>query len=138
MAPGTNLGAATPVQIGGGGNPLSPPRDGDEKDETTAPKAEDASQAKARNDAIAYIRSLAELRGRNADWAEAAVQTAASLSANAAREQNVIDLVARDRTDLLAQLDGRTVASGGRADKLATRRSEEHTSELPSLMRTSY
>src|SRR3546814_18895017 len=97
MAPGTNLGAATPVQIGGGGNPLSPPRDGDEKDETTAPKAEDASQAKARNDAIAYIRSLAELRGRNADWAEAAVQTAASLSANAAREQNVIYLVARDQ-----------------------------------------
>src|SRR3546814_10057470 len=72
MAPGTNLGGARPVQSGGGGNPLSPPRDGDEKDETTAPKAEDAIQAKARNDAIAYIRSLAELRGRNADWAEAA------------------------------------------------------------------
>src|SRR3546814_3297865 len=81
----------------------------------------DASQAKARNDAIAYIRSLAELRGRNADWAEAAVQTAASLSANAAREQNAIDLVARDRADLLAQLDGRTVAIGGREAKLATR-----------------
>lgn len=121
MAPGTNLGAATPVQIGGGGNPLSPPRDGDEKDEVAAPKAEDASQAKARNDAIAYIRSLAELRGRNADWAEAAVQTAASLSANAAREQNVIDLVARDRAHLLAQLDGRMVVAGGSEVRLATR-----------------
>lgn len=121
MAPGTNLGAATPVQIGGGGNPLSPPRDGDEKDEASAPKAEDASQAKARNDAIAYIRSLAELRGRNADWAEAAVQTAASLSATAARDQSVVDLVARDRADLLAQLDGRTVVAGGREVRLATR-----------------
>src|SRR3546814_12682941 len=114
MGPGNNLGAATQVQIGGGGNPLSQPRDGDEKDETTAPKAEDASQAKARNDAIAYIRSLAELRGRNADWAEAAVQTAASLSANAAPQQNVIKLVARDRTDLIAQLYGRTVTIRGR------------------------
>lgn len=121
MAPGTNLGAATPVQIGGSGNPLSPPRDGDEKDETAAPKVEDASEAKARNDAIAYIRSLAELRGRNADWAEATVQTAASLSANAARAQNVIDLVARDRADLLAQLDGRRVVVGENEAKLATR-----------------
>ncbi len=121
MAPGTNLGAATPVQIGGGGNPLSPPRDEDEKDEAAAPKVEDASQAKARNDAIAYIRSLAELRGRNADWAEAAVQTAASLSASAAREQNVIDLVARDRADLLSQLDGRMVVAGESEVRLATR-----------------
>src|SRR3546814_17962448 len=100
MAPGTNLGAATPVQIGGGGNPLSPPRDGDEKDETTAPKAEDASQAKARNDAIAYIRSPAKLRGRNADWTEAAVQPAASLSGNATRQKTVLHLSDHDRTDM--------------------------------------
>src|SRR3546814_11873782 len=116
MAPGTNLGAATPVQIGGGGNPLSPPRDGDEKDETTAPKAEDASQAKARNDAIASIRSLAELRGRNADWAEAAVPTATNLSETAPREQNALDPAARDRTDLIAQLAGRQVTSTARHD----------------------
>ena len=121
MAPGTNLGAATPVQIGGGGNPLSPPRDEEEKDKATTPKAEDASQAKARNDAIAYIRSLAELRGRDADWAEAAVRTAASLSASAALERNVIDLVARDADDLLEQLHGRTVVAGGKEITLDTR-----------------
>src|SRR3546814_13643579 len=86
MAPGTNLGAAPPVQIGGGGNPLSPPRDGDAKDATTAPKAEDASQAKARNDAIAYIRSPAALRGRNADRAAAAVPAAATIAPTAGRE----------------------------------------------------
>lgn len=122
MAPGTNLGAATPVQIGGSNPPLSP--DGGEQ--TQGPgrdahsKGEEASQAKARNDAIAYIRALAELRGRNADWAEAAVRSAASLSANAARAQNVIDIVARDRNDLLAQLDGRSVTVQGREIALAT------------------
>jgi membrane-bound serine protease (ClpP class) len=121
MSPGTNLGAATPVQIGGGGNPFSAPPDNDGRGKEAAPKSEDTSEAKARNDAIAYIRSLAELRGRNADWAEAAVRTAASLSASAAREQNVVDLVARDRSDLLAQLDGRTVVAGGSEIRLATR-----------------
>lgn len=121
MAPGTNLGAATPVQIGGGGSPFSAPPDDAEKGQDAAPKSEDASAAKARNDAIAYIRSLAELRGRNADWAEAAVQTAANLSANAAYAQNVIDFVARDRADLLAQIEGRTVVAGGREVRLATR-----------------
>src|SRR3546814_11360447 len=58
------------------------------------------------NDAIAYIRSLADLRGRHADWAEAAVRSAASLPAQAALEQNVLDLVARDRNDLLAKING--------------------------------
>lgn len=119
MAPGTNLGAATPVQIGGS-NPLAPPGEADEEGKAAASKTEDASDAKARNDAIAYIRSLAELRGRNADWAEAAVRTAASLSAAAAREQNVIDIVARDRAELLAQLDGRAVTVGGKEVRLAT------------------
>lgn len=121
MAPGTNLGAATPVRIGGGGNPLSGTPDKGEQDKKAEPASQDASEAKARNDAIAYIRSLAELRGRNADWAEAAVRSAASLSASAALEQKVIDLVARDRGDLLAQLDGRTVVAGGREVRLATR-----------------
>jgi membrane-bound serine protease (ClpP class) len=70
---------------------------------------------------LSATQHLAELRGRNADWAEAAVRTAASLSASAAREQNVVDLVARDTSDLLAQLDGRTVVAGGSEIRLATR-----------------
>ena len=65
--------------------------------------------AKATNDAVALIRSLAELRGRNADWAEKAVREAASLSASAALEANVIDLIARDPVELLRQIDGRVV-----------------------------
>lgn len=119
MAPGTNLGAATPVQIGGGGNPLAPADD--KTGDKTAPASRDAREAKARNDAIGYIRSLAELRERNADWAEAAVRSAASLSASAALKANVIDLVARDRAELLAQLDGRTVVAAGKEVSLDTR-----------------
>ena len=111
MTPGTNVGAATPVQLGG----VSPARDDGQDsgtaDETATPA--NASEAKAVNDAAAYIRSLAELRGRNADWAEAAVRTADSLSANAALRSGVIEIVARDLDDLLAQLDGRTVTAGG-------------------------
>ena len=63
--------------------------------------------AKVTNDAVAFIRSLAELRGRNADWAEKAVREAASLSANAALQAHVIDLIARDPSELLRQVDGR-------------------------------
>lgn len=118
MAPGTNLGAATPVQIGAG-NPLAPADDN--AGDKTVPTSGNASEAKARNDAIAYIRSLAELRGRNADWAEAAVQSAASLSASAALKANVIDLVARNRGELLAQLDGHTLVAAGKQIRLGTR-----------------
>jgi membrane-bound serine protease (ClpP class) len=78
-------------------------------------------ERKVVNDAVAYIRGLAELRGRNADWAEQAVRGAASLSATAALKQNVIDVVARDLPDLLTQIDGREVKVGNRAVKLATR-----------------
>lgn len=77
-------------------------------------------ERKAVNDAVAYIRGLAELRGRNADWAEAAVRTAASLSANAALEQKVIDVIAADLSDLLRQLDGRTVKIGKAEVRLQT------------------
>lgn len=119
MAPGTNVGAATPVQIGAGG--LSPPREKDGDAKETEPAGAGSSDAKAMNDAVAYLRSLAELRKRNADWAEAAVRTAASLSAMAALERNVIDLVARDRADLLARLNGRTVTAGGKPLSLDTR-----------------
>lgn len=123
MAPGTNVGAATPVQIGG-----LPGRPRDEADTPDAdPDAaesrasRDASTAKATNDAVAYIRSLARLRGRNADWAEDAVRTAASLEADAALEARVIDFVARDVDDVLAQAHGRTVNAGGSEIVLKTR-----------------
>jgi membrane-bound serine protease (ClpP class) len=108
MAPGTNLGAATPVQIGGAipGLPDATP-DHDNKNGKDKPK--DAMTAKITNDAVAFIRSLAELRGRNADWAEKAVREAASLSANAALREHVIDLVASDQVQLLRQVDGRAV-----------------------------
>lgn len=68
-------------------------------------------EAKAINDAVAYIRGLAEQRGRNADWAERAVRESASLTAERAVEQNVIDLVAADMGELLRKIDGRTVST---------------------------
>ena len=131
MAPGTNLGAATPVQIGGPlpGLPDATPEKGDkdksDKDKKDGseqkPKTKDAMTAKATNDAVALIRSLAELRGRNADWAEKAVREAASLSAKAALQENVIDLIAHDTADLLKQIDGRAVEiPGGGTRHLAT------------------
>ncbi|MFI5013526.1 MAG: nodulation protein NfeD [Hyphomicrobiales bacterium] len=129
MAPGTNLGAATPVEIGGSSPVLpggtAPDKDsGDGKDKTnpaspSAPK--DAMAAKATNDAVAFIRSLAELRGRDADWAEKAVREAASLSASAALRAKVIDLIARDPAELLDLVDGRKVEVAAGARLLATR-----------------
>ncbi|KYK49116.1 serine protease [Bradyrhizobium liaoningense] len=121
MAPGTNIGAATPVQIGGPlpGLPSGTP-DKDGKDKKDEPK--DAMRAKATNDAVAFIRSLAELRNRNADWAEKAVREAATLTANGALQAHAIDLVARDQAELLRQLDGRVVeVAGGRTQRLATK-----------------
>ncbi|MBB4373589.1 membrane-bound serine protease (ClpP class) [Bradyrhizobium sp. cir1] len=126
MAPGTNIGAATPVQIGGplpglpGGTPDKGGKDKKDGDRESEPK--DAMTAKATNDAVAFIRSLAELRGRNVDWAEKAVREAATLSANAALEAHAIDLVARDQAELLRQLDGRVVeVAGGKTQRLVTR-----------------
>lgn len=88
---------------------------------TEPPQPGTAMERKVVNDAVAYIRSLAELRGRNAEWAEQAVRGAASLSATAALEQKVIDVIARDVPDLLAQIDGREVKVGNHAVRLATR-----------------
>ena len=121
MAPGTNIGAATPVQIGGPlpGLPSGTP-DKNGKDKNDQPK--DAMTAKATNDAVAFIRSLAELRSRNADWAEKAVREAATLSANGALQAHAIDLVARDQAELLRQLDGRMVeVADGKTQRLATK-----------------
>lgn len=109
MAPGTNTGAATPVQIGG----ITPSPDGKQPKKTSDPM-----EAKATNDAVGFIRSLAELHGRNASWAEKAVRQAASLSASAALKAHVIDIEARDMTDLLHKLQGRTVRLGGAAAKI--------------------
>lgn len=111
MAPGTNLGAATPVEIGGLPSPddlVKKGQDTEDSDETA--ESPDAMERKRVNDAVAYIRSLAQLRGRNGEWAELAVREAASLPAEEALEKGVIDLVATDMQDLLTQLHGRAVS----------------------------
>ena len=96
MAPGTNIGAAHPVNLLGG-----PQEDG-----------EDTSMDKAANDAAAFARSIAEKRERNVEWAESAVLTSSALSASEALDQGVIDLIAEDVNDLLTQLDGRVLNGG--------------------------
>lgn len=162
MAPGTNLGAATPVQIGGISFPGTdkppseqPPSeqpepekksskrpdaenktDGSDRSQNGAEDAQtdkvtdervgqrvkqgDAMQHKMINDASAYIRGLAELHGRNAEWAEQAVREAASLPAREALKLNVIDIVASDIEDLLAQIDGREALVQGVKQTLHT------------------
>ncbi|MEO4047894.1 nodulation protein NfeD [Pseudomonas sp. CAU 1711] len=115
MAPGTNLGAATPVQIGG--MPAAPkpgsPKSEDEKSEPTADENAAALTRKQVNDAAAYIRGLAQLRGRNVEWAEQAVREAVSLSAEEALQQQVIDYLAADLPALLKQLDGKRLKLAG-------------------------
>jgi membrane-bound serine protease (ClpP class) len=172
MAPATNLGAATPISLGGEeprtptppttptnpANPANPAPSGPTATPApgghggssgNAPRAQPgstspatapagsatpppegtpelttASERKAVNDAVAYIRSLAQLRGRNADWAERAVRGAASLSAEDALQQHVVELIARDVPDLLRQLNGRRVQIEGREVVM-------HTADLP-------
>src|SRR5438067_659874 len=130
MAPGTNLGAATPVAIGApdvAPQPRAPKPDGDKHDDKASgakPPDETGSAGtmtrKQTHDAAAYIRGLAQLRGRNAEWGERAVREAVSLSASEALEQKVIDLTARDVTDLVAKLDGRKVTTAGGERTLQT------------------
>jgi len=117
MAPATNLGAATPVSIGGG--PEAPT--GSESDDGAEGVASNAEslRRKAVNDAAAYIRGLAELRGRNADFAERAVREGASLSAEAAKREGVIEYAADTTRDLLRQLDGATVTTVSGSHTLA-------------------
>jgi len=125
MAPATHLGAATPVALGGptpmpvpqlGDKPEEPkPSDKADKSDKSAPTESpggDAETRKVLNDAIAYIRSLAQLRGRNVEWAEAAVRGAETLTASEAAEKHVIDFVAAYVPALLAQADGRQVRLG--------------------------
>jgi len=107
MAPASNLGAATPVAIG-----------------APTPAAPDAMTAKRLADASAYLRSLAQLRGRNADWGELAVRESASLSAAEALQKNVITLIAQDVADLLRQVDGREVRTAQGTLRLSTRQAQ--------------
>lgn len=122
MAPGTNLGAATPVQIGG--MPEAPkPASKPEKPDDAKARGEDSAQAMSKkqvSDAAAYIRSLAQMRGRNVDWAEKAVRDAVSLPAEDALKLKVIDYVADDLPALLRQLDGVAFTVAGKSIRLAT------------------
>jgi len=128
MAPGTNVGAATPVQIGGvpnpaGSEPAAPEeKKGAKKEKKSEPAriAKPGMEEKAMNDAIAYIRSLAQMRGRNVDWAEKAVREAASTPAEEAVKQHVADLIATDNADLLKKLNGRKLTVQGREITLKT------------------
>ncbi|HEX3431893.1 MAG TPA: nodulation protein NfeD [Rhizomicrobium sp.] len=127
MAPGTNLGAATPVQLGGfGGSGQQPgganPQGGGQAGDggKTSPEPGDTESRKVINDAAAYIRSLAELNHRNADWAEQAARGAASLPASQALKLGVIDIIASDIPDLLRAIDGRTATVNGKPQRLKT------------------
>lgn len=106
MAPGTNIGSATPVNLMATSDKKSP------------------EQAKAMNDSVAYIRSLAELRGKNAEWAEKAVREAANISADQAKRLQVIDHIAPDYPSLLKQIDGKSVAVNEILHKIDTKNIE--------------
>lgn len=122
MAPATNIGSSTPVSLGGGSPipipsrpPLSPTDPDPAKtdpnaDESTTPST--PMERKVVNDAAAYIRGLAALRNRNADWAELSVREGANLTAHDALENNVIDLLANTLPELLSAIDGREVEVG--------------------------
>jgi len=118
MAPGTNLGAATPVQIGTPSLPKFPGNEGTEEKPT--PQTGSAMEHKIINDAVAYIQSLAQLRGRNVQWAEKAVRSGASLSAEDALALNVIDLMSDSVEDLLAQLHNRVINLHGQVHTINT------------------
>jgi membrane-bound serine protease (ClpP class) len=129
MAPATTLGAATPVKIGGmpefPGSPESPDEEPMEENEETKQPSDNetmptAMQNKIINDAAAYIRSLAQLRGRNEEWAEEAVRSGSSLSSEEAIHNNVIDIIANNIHDLLSKLDNYSVKILGEERKLVT------------------
>jgi membrane-bound serine protease (ClpP class) len=123
MAPGTNLGAATPVQIGGQGGLPTPAKPGSAPAPDSAEDdsdKDDAMHRKLVNDAAAYLRSLAQLRGRNVAWTEDAVRAGASLSASDALEAGVVDLLAPSLDDLLRQLNGYQLTMDGNTQVLNT------------------
>jgi membrane-bound serine protease (ClpP class) len=118
MMPGTNLGAATPVAVGGA--PGTPPQQPAPEGEQETRKPDDAMTRKQVNDAAAYIRGLAQLRGRNAEWAEQAVREAVSLAAEEALKLKVIDYLAADLPALLALLNGKTLETAAGPRTLET------------------
>ncbi len=120
MAPGTNLGAATPIS-------MSMPGTGQQKKEKDSGSS--ASERKSINDMVAMLKSLAQLRGRNADFAEKAVRDAATLTADEARRDNVVDIVASTLPDLLAQADGKRVKLKNADATLATKGATTRTIE---------
>jgi membrane-bound serine protease (ClpP class) len=119
MAPGTHVGAATPIALSAPGLPGSPPPSKSEKQSESDPAS--SAERKSINDAAAYIRSLAEIRGRNADWGEKAVREAATLTATAALKQKVIDLIASDVDELLSSIDGRSITTASGEVQLTTK-----------------
>jgi len=121
MTPTTHLGAATPVSLSGGdATPADSSDEASDGDAGEAPPSGAAMERKVLNDAIAYIRSLAERFDRNADWAEKAVREAATLTAREALQQNVVDFVAEDRTELLGLIDGLEVKVDSEVATLST------------------
>jgi membrane-bound serine protease (ClpP class) len=131
MAPTTHLGAATPVSLGGDGfgDPGEDEADDQEESDSESESEDDTKDAsdsgaamerKVMNDAIAYIRGLAEAHGRNADWAEKAVTEAATLTATEALENNVIDLIAVNQAELFQQINGRELMVNNRTITLET------------------
>ncbi len=123
MAPATNLGAATPISIGGGeekGQPVPKAEPGGKAGKGLGDLAS-AHERKVVHDAAAYIRGLAQLRGRNGQWAERAVREAVSLSSAEALEQKVVDLIAADVPELLRRLDGRKIVAAGTERTLDTK-----------------
>jgi membrane-bound serine protease (ClpP class) len=125
MAPATHVGAATPVELGGYSPMPSPdsssPSSSKSSDRAGSGHADDAERHKVLNDAVANMRALAQMHGRNAVWAEQAVRGAATLTASEAVAQHVVDIVAPDVEALLAQADGRTVRVNGGTVTLALR-----------------
>lgn len=139
MAPTTHLGAATPVALGGGWpgdkdgaddkDDSDDDKESDEKEEKDATDPGSAMDKKVMNDAIAYIRGLAEAHGRNADWAEKAVTEAATLTAAEALENNVIDLIATNQAELLQKINGRELKVNNLTVVLETESIEVETLE---------
>lgn len=123
MAPATNLGAATPVKIGAQSQEIKAPGHKPENERispTSSSGTQDVMTTKVINDAAAYIRGLARMRSRNADWAEQAVREGVSLTSAEALDNNVIDLIADDLGDLLTKIDGRVVDLAGQKVALST------------------
>lgn len=121
MAPGTHLGAAHPVGLGGEGPPADgekPPAGKNDKPGIKKPAMPSVMSEKAVSDAAAYIRVLAAEKGRNAAWAEKAVRESASLTAEEALKQNVVEFIARDREELFRKLEGKAIVKRGASGRL--------------------